>query len=66
MKINKLWEGFGPHKNLQCQICHTGALTANEPELTTSSCGDCHPSGRWLELKEKSRFRETPLSEPAY
>lgn len=65
LKINNLWEGFGPHKNLQCQICHNGALTANEPELTSSSCGDCHPSGRWIEMKQKGQFRETPLTEPA-
>jgi hypothetical protein len=61
MKINNLWEGFGPHANLQCQICHTGALTANEPGLTSSACGDCHPSGRWIEMRRKGHFRETPL-----
>ncbi len=65
MKIHDLWEGgLGPHKNLQCHQCHTGALTASQL-MTSSACGDCHGSGRWLEMRAQGLFRETPLSQPA-
>ncbi len=64
MKINEAWTGLGPHENMLCTDCHDGGLSAigwRDPK-GVYTCGDCHPSGRWLEIKKNLRIREAAAS----
>ena len=60
MKIHEEWDGLGPHQKMSCIDCHDGGLGALgwRGAKTASACGDCHPSGRWLEMRENIRKRE--------
>jgi nitrate/TMAO reductase-like tetraheme cytochrome c subunit len=60
MKIHEEWEGLGPHQKMSCTDCHDGGLGALgwREAKTASSCGSCHPSGRWVEMREEIRRRE--------
>lgn len=50
MRIHDRWEGFGPHKDLRCDQCHSGG--------PLPLCADCHSSGAWLEQQGQGKFRE--------
>lgn len=50
MRIHDRWEGFGPHKNLRCDQCHSGG--------PLPLCAECHSSGDWLEQQGQGLFRE--------
>lgn len=67
MKINDLWEGLGPHERMLCTDCHDGGLKAWgwSEELASTACGDCHSSGRWLEMRRRVEGREVAASVPA-
>jgi hypothetical protein len=72
MKIHNLWEGLGVHNRMLCTDCHDGGLKAMgvkgelDPETEDSACGDCHSSGRWLEIKTEIDRRLNPLAPGLY
>lgn len=59
VKINDSWTGLGPHEEMLCTDCHDGGLGAIGWKDTNSiyTCGDCHPSGRWLDLRQQLQTR---------
>ncbi len=61
MKIHEAWTGLGPHENMLCTDCHDGGLSAMgwKVEASGYTCGDCHPSGRWLEIKKNLEIRNS-------
>jgi nitrate/TMAO reductase-like tetraheme cytochrome c subunit len=66
-KINEAWTGLGPHESMLCTDCHDGGLGAvgwsSKNEIY--ACGDCHPSGRWLKIRETLRIRRAAASQPS-
>jgi hypothetical protein len=60
MKIHQEWDGLGPHQKMRCTDCHDGGLAALgwRDANGASSCGDCHPSGRWIQIRDDIRRRE--------
>lgn len=66
MKIHERWGDFGPHRNMLCHDCHSGGTRAYGEEITDAKhCGNCHPSGRWLEMERGVRFIEKPSATTA-
>ncbi|MGD0768801.1 MAG: NapC/NirT family cytochrome c [Tepidisphaeraceae bacterium] len=67
LKINESWKGLGPHEGMLCTDCHDGGLGA--VGWTTNNaiyaCGDCHPSGRWLEIQRTLRIRRAAATQPS-
>lgn len=67
LKINESWKGLGPHEGMLCTDCHDGGLGAvgwtNENAIY--ACGDCHPSGRWLEIRQSLRVRRAAATQPS-
>lgn len=66
MKIHDEWKGLGPHEKMVCTDCHdggTGALGWGNT-LSASACGDCHPKGRWLEIRKEIQRREAASTRP--
>ena len=49
-----------------CTDCHDGGLGAVgwKDSYTLYACGDCHPSGRWLDIRGNLRIREA-ATQPA-
>lgn len=74
MKIHNLWEGLGVHNRMLCTDCHDGGLKSMgikgdlDPETEDSACGDCHSSGRWLEIKAEidARYQIVPTAPGLY
>jgi hypothetical protein len=66
LKINDAWEGLGPHEGMLCTDCHDGGLGAVgwKDSHSIYACGDCHPSGRWLEIRGGLRVRQA-ATQPA-
>jgi nitrate/TMAO reductase-like tetraheme cytochrome c subunit len=67
LKINESWKGLGPHEGMLCTDCHDGGLgaigwTANN---AIYACGDCHPSGRWLDIQRTLRIRRAAATQPS-
>jgi nitrate/TMAO reductase-like tetraheme cytochrome c subunit len=60
LKINNAWVGLGPHEGMLCTDCHDGGMGAVgwTNTQTIYACGDCHPSGRWLDIRSKLLVRE--------
>ncbi len=58
------WKGMGPHTRMRCDQCHDGALGSWGPEPESDRCGDCHSSGRWMNMTQ-GLFRETAESQPS-
>ncbi|MGA2233078.1 MAG: NapC/NirT family cytochrome c [Tepidisphaeraceae bacterium] len=70
LKINDAWNGLGPHEGMLCTDCHDGGLGAVgwKPGTTIYACGDCHPSGRWLDIRLNLHIREAatqPATKPS-
>jgi hypothetical protein len=60
LRINDAWTGLGPHEGMLCTDCHDGGLGAVgwKDSKSVYACGDCHPSGRWLEIRGKLVVRQ--------
>ena len=67
LKINGAWKGLGPHEGMLCTDCHDGGLGAIgwTDKNAIYACGDCHPSGRWLEILRTLRIREAAATQPS-
>ena len=67
LKINEAWKGLGPHEGMLCTDCHDGGLGA--VGWTNASaiykCGNCHPSGRWLDIQQSLRIRRAAATQPS-
>jgi formate-dependent nitrite reductase cytochrome c552 subunit len=65
-KINEAWTGLGPHESMLCTDCHDGGLGAVGWNTSSEiyACGDCHPSGRWLKIREKLLIRRAAATQP--
>lgn len=57
MQIHELWEDFGPHRNMRCDECHGGGGESWGATRVETACGDCHESGRWLDMLGTELFR---------
>jgi len=67
LKIHDWWVGLGPHEKMLCTDCHDGGVGALGWEKTTTgyTCGTCHPSGRWLQMRETVHQRAAAASQPS-
>jgi hypothetical protein len=67
LKINESWKGLGPHEGMLCTDCHDGGLGAIGWSNTNAiyACGDCHPSGRWLDIQRTLRIRRAAATQPS-
>jgi nitrate/TMAO reductase-like tetraheme cytochrome c subunit len=65
-KINEAWTGLGPHEGMLCTDCHDGGLGAIgwKPDSPAYQCGTCHPSGRWLEIRQSLQIRRAAGTQP--
>jgi nitrate/TMAO reductase-like tetraheme cytochrome c subunit len=66
LKINDAWQGLGPHEGMLCTDCHDGGLGAVgwKDNQSIYACGDCHPSGRWLDIRGGLHVRQA-ATQPA-
>ncbi len=65
-KLNEGWTGLGPHEGMLCTDCHDGGLgiigwSVNGPNY---QCGTCHPSGRWLDIRQTLQIRRAAATQP--
>ncbi|HUB24960.1 MAG TPA: NapC/NirT family cytochrome c, partial [Tepidisphaeraceae bacterium] len=67
MKINNAWKDLGPHEQMLCTDCHDGGLGAVGWTQSSSiyACGDCHPSGRWLDIRKTLWIRRAAQTQPS-
>jgi len=67
LKINEAWTGLGPHEGMLCTDCHDGGLGAIgwTDNKAIYKCGDCHPSGRWLDIQQTLRIRRAAATQPS-
>jgi hypothetical protein len=60
MRLHDLGDEFAIHDNMLCHECHNGGTRAYGDEITDAvHCGNCHESGRWLEMEHGVNFVET-------
>jgi nitrate/TMAO reductase-like tetraheme cytochrome c subunit len=67
LKINNAWQGLGPHETMLCTDCHDGGMGAIGWRTSNAEyiCGDCHPSGRWRQIRGSVEVRRAAASQPS-
>jgi nitrate/TMAO reductase-like tetraheme cytochrome c subunit len=67
MRINNAWKDLGPHEQMLCTDCHDGGLGAIgwSDSKSIYACGDCHPSGRWLTIRQTLKTRQQAATQPS-